>query len=84
MTEIEEQAAQMRTMVWLEAEQRVGTIKNGGYPANTWKHPNSTQEGGAAVHLHRAVPPEIIVYADVGFNPGDRRSYALVSSWWDS
>lgn len=84
MTEIEEQAAQMRTMVWLEMEQRANFIKDGGLPMCAWKHPDSKRpDGKADVCRHQAIPPEIVVYTDEGFDPGDRRSYALISSWWD-
>lgn len=85
-----EAAAQMRTMVWLEARSDAGLYKavnplRGTY-CDTWYHPDVVSVRGDPVPQdaprHRAIPKSVLVVAWNGFDPRNQTTYAdLVSLW---
>ena len=90
MTPEQEAAAQMRTMVWLEAHMRKGRwLAVGLYSSlachpmlRTWRHPLAklpTMPGLSG--QHQAIPRDLDIIAWDPFDPTDGRSYQLVARW---
>lgn len=86
MTAEQEQAAQMRTMVWLEALTDIPALD---FRTELWVHSSSEvwsagqTIGRYRLRHHRAIPPDTRIWTCEGFDPLRQNTYVdYVCTWY--